>query len=150
MLISVIQVIGYKEDGNLQIDEFGCYIGQGEKAYRVILDELFCETCTVSPQYPLGKLLKADYKKSMSDRQEKETIDFVVFRNNKKPIAIRVQDKRHRSSRMSNIDNAQKKILELNGCAVVDLWYNECVEMFKDEVNVNSREEIKKYVKPYL
>jgi len=124
----------------------GNFIGQGEKACRVILDEIFNGSSTVSPQYPISKLFKGDYKKSMSDRQEKETVDFVVFRSNKKPIVIRVQDKRHRSKYMSNIDKAQKKILELNGCTVVDLWYNECLELFKDEVNDKSRAEVFKYL----
>lgn len=132
------------------IDEYGNFIGQGEKACRVILDELFVSKCTVSPQYSIGKLFKGDYKKTMSSRQEKETLDFVVFRENKKPLVVRVQDRRHRTGRMSNIDKAQKKILELNGCAVVDLWYNECLELFKDNVNDKSRAEVFNEIESYL
>jgi len=125
------------------------FIGKGEKTALKILKELI-PNATFSTQLPLRKLLKGEYDRTKSDRQAKETLDIVVFRNNKKPIAVRVQDPHHRTSYMSNIDKVQKRLLKVNDCEVVDLWYNECPILFKDELNDESRDEVKWFMSTYL
>jgi len=126
------------------------FIGKGEKTALKILKELFPYSQFLT-QLPLRKLLKDEYNRTKSDRQAKETLDIVIERGSKlKHLVIRVQDKHHKTQYMSNIDRVQKQLLEKNGCDVVDLWYNECPILFQDELNDESRDEVKWFMSTYL
>ena len=104
----------------------------------------------IETQVPLYKLLLPEYRKDLSERQEKESIDIIVKRKFKKVLCVRIQDRHHNGRGMGQVDKVQKHMLEWSHNEVLDIDELECPELFKDEVNVNSREEIKKYVKPYL
>tara|TARA_R100000406_G_C3098382_1_gene121297 strand:- start:410 stop:808 length:399 start_codon:yes stop_codon:yes gene_type:complete len=119
-------------------------IGQGEVAALQILKDMFGNGCEYDTQYPLTKMVSNEYLETFSERQKKETIDIVVFTGITKPIAVRIQDKHHTSSRMHQIDTIQKHILEENGWLVADIWHYECKELWKDLVNNKSKNELKK------
>tara|TARA_R110000824_G_scaffold72633_2_gene185294 strand:- start:8258 stop:8548 length:291 start_codon:yes stop_codon:yes gene_type:complete len=91
--------------------------------------------------------MKPDFHDTLSERQTKETLDIVIFRTTKQPIVIRVQDKHHDSVLKTSQDIVQKQMLEWNGCIVVDLWYKECPNLWKDVVNEKSIEEVSTYLR---
>lgn len=122
-------------------------IGQGEVAALEIVKDMFGRNFPeYHTQYKLSDMVTKEYLETFSDRQLKETIDIVVF-TGFQPLAIRIQDKHHASSRMATIDQIQKQILEWNGWKVVDIWYYECKELWKDKVNERSRKELEMALK---
>ena len=124
-------------------------VGRGEKvAYNYLTT--FFPSAEIKQQVPLHKMLLPQYREGLSERQQKESIDLVVLRKHKKPICVRIQDRHHFSTIFSRIDKAQRNLLVWSRCEVVDVEEYNCPELFKDNINVNSREELKKYLKPYL
>ena len=93
-------------------------------------------------QVPLRDLLSEEWQDTMTERQEKETLDIVITQNDKK-IAVRVQDKRHNGIGLAQRDIVQKKTLEWNNCIVVDLVEQECPILFKELLNDESIKEVK-------
>ena len=124
-------------------------IGRGELATRLILRKLIPNS-NIRIQVPLVKLLSPELLKNHTERQGKETVDIVVYRNEKNPLVVRIQDKRHRSKYMSNIDEQQKLSLELSGCNVADIPEGECPQLFKEKVNDQSINEVLKYISDYV
>jgi len=122
-------------------------IGQGEVTLVQILLDLFPRDI-VKTQVKLIDLLKGDFKTTMSLREEKETVDVVLYRDNKEYV-FRVMGRDHLGIKKSQIDKIQKRILEMNRCIVLDLWYYECKELFRDKDNANSRDEIKRVLKNF-
>ena len=118
------------------------FIGSGELTLVQILRELF-PTGTIKTQVKVSELLRGDYKKSMSTRQEIETVDVVLEIPRKDPIVLRVQGKDHLGIRKSQLDKIQKRILEMNRYKVIDVWYYEAPQLFRDKLNSNSRVEVK-------
>lgn len=116
-------------------------IGQGEVAALEIIKDMFGDSAEYMTQVKLSDMIKPKYIETLSDRQLKETIDIVVI-TCFEYLAIRVQDKHHASQRMATIDQIQKKMLEWNGWKVVDIWFYECKELWKDNVNKKSRSEL--------
>jgi hypothetical protein len=108
---------------------------------------MFGKVCEYKIQYPLSKLMSDDFKDTLSERQRKETLDIVIFRPEQKTIVVRVQDKHHKGLRISSIDLIQKQMLEWNNCVVVDLWWEECPNLWEDEVNEKSIEEVSTYLR---
>ena len=98
-------------------------------------------------QYLFKKLMNGDWADTLSERQEKETLDIVIFRVTKPTIVVRVQDKHHDSILKTSQDLVQKQMLEWNGCIVVDLWHKECPTLWSEEVNEKSIEEISVYLR---
>jgi len=125
-------------------------IGRGEVTAVKILKELLPANTVIETQIPLTKLLYPPYREGVSERQQKETIDIVVKRKFKKILCIRIQDRHHSNNIMSKIDKVQRNLLEWSFCNVVDVEERECPELFKEQLNVNSREELKNYIKSYL
>ena len=119
-------------------------IGKGEVATLNILKEIFGKFAEYHTQCPLTEMVSDEYYDTFSGRQVKETIDIVVYTFLTPPIAIRVQDKHHTSVRMAKIDDIQKKMLEWNGWQVVDVWEYECKILWKDKVNIHSRNELRR------
>jgi len=124
-------------------------VGRGEVTAIKIIKEMMPDA-VIETQVPLYKLLLPDYRMGLSERQMKESIDIVVKRRHVTPLCIRIQDKHHSSRRFGYIDNIQKDHLEYSHNNVVDIPENECPELFRDILNVDAREELKKYIKPYL
>lgn len=86
--------------------------------------------------------MKGDFLDTLSERQEKETLDIVIFRIQNPTIVVRVQDKHHDGILKAGQDIVQKQMLEWNGCIVVDLWYRDCPTVWNEEFNESSIEEI--------
>lgn len=128
-----------------QVDER--FVGEGERGALKILKSIFGDECEYKIQYLFSKLMKPDFHDTLSERQTKETLDIVIFRTTKQPIVIRVQDKHHDSVLKTSQDIVQKQMLEWNGCIVVDLWYKECPNLWKDVVNEKSIEEVSTYLR---
>jgi len=120
-------------------DEKGNIIGRGELCVRELLRDLFPNT-EIKYQVLLKTLLAEDWAKDLSERQEKETIDIVIYTN--PIIAIRVQDPHHSGRITSARDLVQRKSLEWNGVKVVDLEHYECINIMKDLVNDESKKEL--------
>ena len=123
-----------------QIDDR--FIGKGEKSALVILKKIF-PTADIQIQFPFSNLMNEQFFGSLSDRQKKETLDIVIFREEDSTIVIRVQDKTHVGTMKAVRDTVQKKMLEWNDCKVVDLWFYECPILWQEKVNKSSEEEIK-------
>ena len=119
----------------------GDIIGAGEKTALSILQDLF-KGYVIKTQYPLIKLLTDEYKDSLSDSYLKHKVDIMIFRVTDKTIAVRVQGKTHNGVLKSARDTVQKKILEWHDCIVVDLDWEECPYLFKEEKNENSYLEV--------
>jgi len=121
-------------------------IGQGEVAALEIIKDMFGDSAEYMTQVKLSDMIKPKYIETLSDRQLKETIDIVVI-TCFEYLAIRVQDKHHASQRMATIDQIQKKMLEWNGWKVIDIWFYECKELWKDKVNERSKLELEMAIK---
>ena len=122
-------------------NEKGQFIGRGEDTALEILKTEF-PVAEFKIQVPLRDLLSEEWQDTMTERQEKETLDIVITQNDKK-IAVRVQDKRHNGIGLAQRDIVQKKTLEWNNCIVVDLVEQECPILFKELLNDESIKEVK-------
>lgn len=122
-------------------NEKGQFIGRGEDTALEILKTEFPDA-EFKTQVPLRDLLSEEWQDTMTERQEKETLDIVITQNDKK-IAVRVQDKRHNGIGLAQRDIVQKKTLEWNNCIVVDLVEQECPILFKELLNDESIKEVK-------
>lgn len=118
-------------------------IGQGERITLKILAKLY-PTAILMRQVKLEDLLSLDLKKDMGSRAKKETLDIVVYRPDKKPLIIRVQDDRHKTKNFGIIDTRQRLELEASGCIVIDIWKSECPAVFKEKNLDKAEIEIKK------
>ncbi len=114
-------------------NEKGQFIGRGEDTALVILKSEFPEA-EFKTQVPFKDLLNDEWIETVTERQEKETIDILITKGDKN-VAIRVQDKRHNGIGLAQRDIVQKKTLEWNNCIVVDLIELECPILFKDMSN---------------
>ena len=130
-----------KEPPEPPVDER--FVGEGEVTALKILKSIFGETeCEYKIQYLFKKLMSENFANTLSERQERETLDIVIFRVKDKTIVVRVQDKHHDSILKTSQDIVQKQMLEWNGCQVVDLPHQECPTLWKDIVNEDSMEEV--------
>ena len=106
------------------------FIGIGEKTAVEILHEFLPKDSEIKTQYPLIDLLSDDFIDSLDDKYLKHRIDIIVFKAYIKPVIIRVQGKDHEGVVKSSRDVVQKKIMEWNGCVVVDLNWYDCPCLF--------------------
>ena len=122
----------------------GDFIGTGEDTAVEILKELYIsnKNIEVIRQKPLLELLTEDFKDSLAESYLKHKIDIMIIRDPEKPIVVRVQGKDHEGTLKSARDTVQKKILEWHNCIVVDLNWYDCPNLFKEELNDGSREEV--------
>ena len=125
----------------MHVTKTGEVIGTGEDTVYEILKELFDED-DIKRQYKFCELMNEEFKGTLGERQLKETIDIIVFRKAKKTLVIRVQDKHHTGLVTSSRDIIQKQMLEWNNCIVVAVWFNECPNIWKEELNDGSRNEL--------
>ena len=123
-------------------DKAGNIIGAGEDTAVSILNDLFNEGSKIIPQYPLIKLLTDDYIDSLAESYLKHKVDILIFSPGGRKIAVRVQGKDHDGVMKSARDTVQKKLMEWNGCVVVDLTWQECPYLFKEQKDENSYLEV--------
>ena len=123
-------------------DKAGNIIGVGETTALSIINDLFHDCSKIVIQYPLLKILTEEFKDSLDERYLKHKIDIVIFRPDKKTIVVRVQGKDHDGVLKSARDTVQKKILEWHDCIVVDLEWQECPYLFKEQKDENSYLEV--------
>ena len=126
------------------------FIGIGEKTAVEILHEFLPKDSEIKTQYPLIDLLSDDFIDSLDDKYLKHRIDIIVIKAYIKPVIIRVQGKDHEGVVKSSRDVVQKKIMEWNGCVVVDLNWYDCPCLFKEEKNDCSIKEVKTALKDYI
>lgn len=121
------------------------WIGAGENTAFKILQELFPKY-TILTQYPLRKLIPRNQLKYLSKRQNKETLDLVLIDSllhKKNVIIVRVQDRHHKGDITARNDGIQKDLLKSLKYEVVDLLWNEHEEIFKEQYNEKSINEVK-------
>lgn len=122
-------------------DSKGNIIGRGEDLVYSILKEQFPQA-DIQRQVKYKTLMKGDFTHSVTERQELETLDLVVFRENQMPIVVRVQDPHHSGQITSMRDKVQRKTLEWNDCIVIDIQHYNCPNVFKEKDNEESRREV--------
>ena len=122
-------------------DKQGNIIGVGENTAVSILNDVFKDGSKIIPQYPLRKLLTDDYIDSLAESYLKHKVDIMIFTKTKR-IVVRVQGKDHDGVLKSARDTVQKKLMEWNGCVVVDLTWQECPYLFKEQKDENSYLEV--------
>ena len=123
-------------------DKHGNIIGVGEDTACSILNDIFKDGSKIIPQYPLRKLLTSDYIDSLAESYLKYKVDILIFRPGGMKIAVRVQGRDHEGILKSARDTVQKKLMEWNGCVVVDLTWQECPYLFKEQKDENSYLEV--------
>ena len=126
----------------MKVNEKGQFIGKGEETALSILKDMYGESAEYTIQVPFRNLLNEEWQGTLTERQEKETLDIVV-KTNLKIVVFRIQDAHHRGMHTAERDLVQKKTLEWNGHTVVDLWDHDCPELFKEKKNAKSIAEVK-------
>ena len=126
---------------NMYKNKKGQIIGRGEDIALEILKGEFGDDAIYKTQVSFKSLLEGDWLDTITERQEKETIDIVITKDDKK-IAVRVQDRHHNGMITAQRDLVQKKTLEWNNCLVIDLIEQECPTLFKDILNIESIKEV--------
>ena len=123
-------------------DKHGNIIGVGEDTAVSILNDIFKDGTKIIPQYPLIKILTEEYRDSLSESYLKHKVDIFISSPSGRKIIVRVQGKDHDGVLKSSRDTVQKKLMEWNGCLVVDLTWQECPYLFKEEKDENSYLEV--------
>ena len=113
----------------MEIDENGYFIGKGEYVAFDLLSQLFPNT-ELKIQVPFKDLLQGEWKDTVTERQEKETIDIVVYSD--PIIAVRIQDPHHVGRITAMRDKVQRKTLEWNNIRVVDVNHYDAINIMKD------------------
>lgn len=117
------------------------YIGSGEDTCFEILTELY-PSAIIKRQVKFTTLMSDEFKDTLGERQLKETLDLVIFDIDSETIVVRVQDRHHKGQRTSHVDVIQKQMLEWNNCKVIDVWYNDCPNIFLESNCKESRQEL--------
>tara|TARA_B100001245_G_C22810981_1_gene390537 strand:- start:535 stop:924 length:390 start_codon:yes stop_codon:yes gene_type:complete len=117
-------------------------IGKGEKTALEVLKEIYGKDVEYSTQIQFKHLMNYEFIDDLSERQQKETVDIVLF-SGFNPVCVRVQGGDHTGILKSARDTVQKQMLEWCNCIVVDLWFHDCPELFKEKLNDESRREVR-------
>jgi len=117
-------------------------IGKGEKTALEVLKEIYGRDVEYSTQIQFKHLMNYEFIDDLSERQQKETVDIVLF-SGFNPVCVRVQGGDHTGILKSARDTVQKQMLEWCNCIVVDLWFHDCPELFKEKLNDESRREVR-------
>jgi len=117
-------------------------IGKGEKTALEVLKEIYGKDVEYSTQIQFKHLMNNEFVDDLSERQQKETVDIVLF-SGFNPVCVRVQGGDHTGILKSARDTVQKQMLEWCNCVVVDLWFHDCPELFKEKLNNESRREVR-------
>ena len=117
-------------------------IGKGEKTALEVLKEIYGKNVEYSTQIQFKHLMNREFVDDLSERQQKETVDIVLF-SGFNPVCVRVQGGDHTGILKSARDTVQKQMLEWCNCIVVDVWFHDCPELFKEKLNDESRREVR-------
>jgi hypothetical protein len=117
-------------------------IGKGEKTALELLKEIYGDDVEYRTQIRFKDLMSYEFSEELSERQQKETVDIVMF-SGFNPVCVRVQGGDHSGILKSARDTVQKQMLEWCNCIVVDLWFHDCPELFKEKLNDESRREVR-------
>jgi len=117
-------------------------IGKGEKTALEVLKEIYGKNVEYSTQIQFKDLMISDFSEDLSERQQKESVDIVLF-SGFNPVCVRVQGGDHTGILKSARDTVQKQMLEWCNCIVVDIWFHDCPELFKEKLNDESRREVR-------
>ena len=117
-------------------------IGKGEKTALEVLKEIYGKDIEYSTQIQFKHLMNYEFIDDLSERQQKETVDIVLF-SGFNPVCVRVQGGDHTGILKSARDTVQKQMLEWCNCIVVDVWFHDCPELFKEKLNDESRREVR-------
>ena len=117
-------------------------IGKGEKTALEVLKEIYGKDVEYSTQIQFKHLMNREFVDDLSERQQKETVDIVLF-SGFNPVCVRVQGGDHTGILKSARDTVQKQMLEWCNCIVVDIWFHDCPELFKEKLNDESRREVR-------
>jgi|LWDU01.1.fsa_nt_gi hypothetical protein len=127
----------------MHLDRNNAWIGKGEDTVFKILNDIYrTPTFEIKRQYMFKDLMNKVFIDTLSERQEKESLDFVIFGETIKTLVIRVQDKHHASPRAAGHDIVQKQMLEWNDCNVIDIQFYNCPNIFKELLNYESNREL--------
>jgi hypothetical protein len=127
----------------MHLDRNNAWIGKGEDTVFKILNDIYrTPTFEIKRQYMFKDLMNEVFIDTLSERQEKESLDFVIFGETIKTLVIRVQDKHHASPRAAGHDIVQKQMLEWNDCNVIDIQFYNCPNIFKELLNYESNREL--------
>ena len=121
-------------------------IGKGEKTALEVLKETYGKEVEYTTQVLFKDLMSYEFRDDLSERQQKESVDIVIF-SGFNPICVRVQGGDHTGILKSARDTVQKQMLEWCNCIVVDLWFHDCPELFKEKLNDESRREVRESLK---
>ena len=69
-------------------------IGKGEKTALEVLKEIYGEDVEYKTQIPFKDLMLSEFSDDLSERQQKETVDIVLF-SGFNPVCVRVQGGDH-------------------------------------------------------
>ena len=117
-------------------------IGKGEKTALEVLKETYGKEVEYTTQVLFKDLMSYEFRDDLSERQQKESVDIVIF-SGFNPVCVRVQGGDHTGILKSARDTVQKQMLEWCNCIVVDLWFHDCPELFKEKLNDKSRREVR-------
>ena len=117
-------------------------IGKGEKTALEVLKETYGKEVEYTTQVLFKDLMSYEFRDDLSERQQKESVDIVIF-SGFNPVCVRVQGGDHTGILKSARDTVQKQMLEWCNCVVVDLWFHDCPELFKEKLNDESRREVR-------
>jgi len=120
-------------------DKNGNFIGISETTVLEIMSSWFPQQ-EIKTQVKFKDLLTEEWAGTVSERQEKETIDIVIFTDPR--IAVRVQDPHHAGVITSQRDLVQKRTLEWNDIKVVDVNFYDCPNIMKEKNNKESKREL--------
>ena len=120
-------------------DKNGNFIGIGETTVLEIISSWFPQK-EIKTQIKFKDLLTKEWADTVSERQEKETIDIVIFTDPR--IVVRVQDPHHAGVITSQRDLVQKRTLEWNDIKVVDVNFYDCPNIMKEKNNKESKREL--------
>ena len=119
------------------------FIGKGEKTAVKVLKKIYPKE-DIQIQVPFKNLMKGEFLGALTERQQKQTLDIVIFGVTKPfTLVIRVQGKNHTGEMTASRYLVQKKMLEWNDCKVVDLWFYDCPVLWKEILNEKSIKEVK-------
>ena len=117
-------------------------IGKGEKTALEVLKETYGKEVEYTTQVLFKDLMSYEFRDDLSERQQKESVDIVIF-SGFNPVCVRVQGGDHTGILKSARDTVQKQMLEWCNCIVVNLWFHDCPELFKEKLNDESRREVR-------
>ena len=120
-------------------DKNGNFIGRGETTVLDLIYIWFPQQ-EIKTQVKFKDLLTDEWADTVSERQEKETIDIVIFTDAR--IVVRVQDPHHAGVITSQRDLVQKRTLEWNDIKVVDVNFYDCPNIMKEKNNKESKREL--------